>query len=100
MAGKNPKSQTAAKARKPAGSDSLLGWLGRQVGHVKKAIGTDVAKPAKAKNTPRPAQAKEPLPAVIYRQDKVEEADMPNKPGVKLRRTIIDEVIVSKREKS
>ena len=31
---------------------------------------------------------------VIYREDKVEEAEMPDRPGVILRRTIIDEVVV------
>ena len=27
-------------------SDSLWNWLGRQIGHVKKAVKTDVTKPA------------------------------------------------------
>lgn len=31
---------------------------------------------------------------VVYREDKVEEAEMPDRPGVILRRTIIDEVVV------
>jgi len=55
----------------------FFGWFGRQVGHVKKAIQTDPAK----------------LPKVTYRKEKVEEAEIPNQPGVKLRRTTIDEVI-------
>ena len=31
---------------------------------------------------------------VIYRDDKIEEIEHPTQPGVKLRRTVIDEVIV------
>ena len=64
----------------------LFGWLGRQVGHVKKAIQADPA-------APKPA----PRPQVVYREDKVEEADHPSQPGVKLRRTVIDEVIVDQK---
>jgi len=55
----------------------LFGWFGRQVGHLKKAIQTDPAGPQ-----------------VTYRNQKVEEAEHPQQPGVKLRRTTIDEVIV------
>jgi hypothetical protein len=62
--------------------DSFFGWLGRQIGHVKTAVKTDVSKPA---------------PKVVYRNNKVEEKPMPNQPGVKLRRTTIDEVIVERR---
>ncbi|HEY8750608.1 MAG TPA: hypothetical protein VIM11_21670 [Tepidisphaeraceae bacterium] len=54
----------------------LFGWLGRQVGHVKKAVQTD--------------------PSVKYRTEKVEEVQHPVEPGLKLRRTTIDEVIVKK----
>jgi hypothetical protein len=57
----------------------LFGWFGRQVGHIKKAIHTDAAGPQ-----------------VTYRNAKVEEAEHPEQPGVKLRRTTIDEVIVAK----
>lgn len=57
----------------------LFGWLGRQVGHIKKAIQTDPGGPK-----------------VAYRNAKVEEAEHPEQPGVKLRRTTIDEVIVQK----
>ena len=57
----------------------LFGWLGRQVGHIKKAIQTEPGGPK-----------------VTYRNQKVEEAEHPNEPGVKLRRTTIDEVIVQK----
>jgi hypothetical protein len=76
MAKQQPKKSAAP-------SNSLFGWLGRQIGHVKKAVGTDVTKP--------PAK---PKPQVIYRDNKVEEAEIPSQPGVKLRRTVIDEVIV------
>ena len=58
----------------------LFGWLGRQVGHIKKAIQTDVASPEQ----------------VTYRKQEVREAEHPEQAGVKLRRTTIDEVIVRK----
>lgn len=58
----------------------VFGWLGRQVGHIKKAIHTDVEAPQQ----------------VTYRNRQVEEAEHPDQPGVKLRRTTIDEVIVQK----
>jgi hypothetical protein len=119
----------SAPAPKSPG-DGLLGWLGRQVGHVSKAVKADVTKPAAktptSKSSPqsatkpaagkasavRPspprkqpaADAKRPAvvtaPAedtketVIYRHDKVEMAELPDRPGVILRRTIIDEVVV------
>lgn len=57
----------------------LLGWLGRQVGYVRKAVQTDPAAPAAA--------------PVLYRQDKVEEKDHPTDPSLKLRRTTTDEVV-------
>ena len=52
----------------------VLGWLGRQIGYVRRAIKAN--------------------PSVVYRQGKVEEADHPTEPELKLRRTTIDEVIV------
>jgi hypothetical protein len=72
---------------KKSQTDSILGWLGRQIGHVKKAVKADVTKPAP------PAKPK-PKPKVVYRDNKVEEAAHPTQPGMKLRRTVIDEVIV------
>jgi hypothetical protein len=57
--------------------DSFLGWLGRQVGFVNKAIKTEV----------------KPPPKVVYRADKVEEAPHPADPSLVLRRTTTDEVI-------
>ena len=77
-----------AKKKGPQ-AQGVFGWLGRQVGHVRKAIRAPV----------KPKQ--DPVPKVVYRDDKVEEAPHPTEPGVKLRRTVIDEVIVdqSKRMK-
>jgi len=56
----------------------FLGWLGRQVGYVKKAVSTDVTQ------------------QIVHREEKVEEAKLPDDPNVTLRRTVIDEVIVKK----
>ena len=58
--------------------NGVWGWLGRQFGYVKKAVKADVTK------------------QVVHRQQKVEEAKLPEKPNVTLRRTVIDEVIVDK----
>ncbi len=112
MEPKKPQRPSASKprpAKKPQSTtEYVFGWLGRQVGHVKKAVKADVTKSAKA---PKPA-AKKPSPkppasasppatsgVVVYRQNKVEEAEMPDQPGVILRRTIIDEVVVERDEK-
>ena len=54
----------------------LLGWLGRQVGHVKRALHADVTS------------------QVIYRDNQIAEAAHPAHPNLTLRRTITDEVIV------
>jgi hypothetical protein len=67
----------------PKPGKGLLGWLGRQVGHVRKAITTDVG-----------------APETIYRDKKVEEQPLPQDPNVKLRRTVIDEVVVDRKAKS
>jgi len=64
--------------------DSFLGWLGRQVGFVNKAIKTDVTKPQEE-------QSKQP--EVVYRADNVEEVPHPADPNLVLRRTTTDEVI-------
>lgn len=55
----------------------FFGWLGRQVGHVRKAVATDPGGPR-----------------TVFRENRVEEKHLPDQPGVKLRRTVIDEVIV------
>jgi hypothetical protein len=59
----------------------FLGWLGRQVGHVKKAVQTDPAGPK-----------------TIYRNQKVEEVPHPEDPNIKLRRTTIDEAIAKSKK--
>jgi hypothetical protein len=74
------------KKKEPA-APSVFGWLGRQIAHVKRAVKADVTKPAP------PPKAK-PKPKVVYRDNKVEEVEHPTQPGVKLRRTVVDEVIV------
>jgi hypothetical protein len=64
--------------------NGLLGWLGRQVAYVRKALGTDVSeKDVSGSKT-------------IYRDCKVEEKPLPQDPNVKLRRTVIDEVVVDR----
>ena len=94
----------------------VMGWLGRQVGHVKKAVKTDVtqgksgAAPKSGAAAKPAAQQAAPVPEpddsddsgstsrIIYREDKIEEAELPDRPGVILRRTIIDEVVVENEE--
>jgi hypothetical protein len=58
-------------AKKP---NSFLGWLGRQIGHVKGAVKTEV-------------------PQVVYKKTTVHEATLPDRPNEKVRRTIVDEVL-------
>ena len=74
----------------------LFGWFGRQVGYVAKAVKTKpVAKLPAERSAPQSERPEPPTPpAVLYRQGQVQEAEHPSQPGVKLRRTIIDEVIV------
>ncbi len=57
----------------------LLGWLGRQVAYVRQAMKSDVSDSK-----------------TIYRDCKIEEKPLPQDPNVKLRRTVIDEVVVEK----
>lgn len=87
----------------------LWGWLGRQVGYVKKAVKTPPTLPAPKPTAPKPSAPQSggaaagaapppPAPDVLYRHDQVQEAEHPTEPGVKLRRTIIDEVIVEKKD--
>lgn len=59
-------------------NDSFLGWLGRQIGYVTKAVKTDVTK------------------QIVHRQQEVQEVKLPDQPNVTLRRTVIDEVILDK----
>src|SRR4051794_15554722 len=97
------------------GGSSFFGWLGRQVGYGKKAVKNDpppgAAGAAAARTTPprapphpkaspttEPDAQAQSEPTVIYRDGKIEEAPHPTEPGMKLRRTIIDEVIVERPE--
>jgi hypothetical protein len=59
----------------PLPGKGFFGWLGRQVGHVKKAAKADVG-------------AKK-----VYEQKKIEQQPHPENPNIVLRRTTIDEVI-------
>src|SRR3954471_6096497 len=102
-----PAKKPAPKGKAKAQPTGFMNWLGRQVGHVKSAVGTDVTKPAakakargQAQAKPRTAQPAQPRPQaapppppskVVYRDDKIEEVEHPTQPGVILRRTIIDE---------
>jgi len=69
----------------------FLGWLGRQVGYVSKAIKAPVPG---APPPIQPSQSVGPAPKVVYRNDTVSELPHPDDPNLKLRRTIIDEVVV------
>ncbi|MGH7214188.1 MAG: hypothetical protein ACREIT_05440 [Tepidisphaeraceae bacterium] len=57
----------------------LMGWLGRQVGYVKRAVRTEAQQP--------------PPPKKLYENKTVAEARHPENPKVVLRRTVIDEAI-------
>ena len=58
----------------PNKPNSFMNWLGRQIGHVKRAVKTDV-------------------PQVVYKKTSINEASVPDRPDEKLRRTVIDEVV-------
>ena len=60
--------------------NGFFGWLGRQVGHVRRAVRANFGEKK------------------IYESRSVEEAPLPRDPTVKLRRTTIDEVIVETRQ--
>jgi hypothetical protein len=72
-------SDDPSKPPRPLPGKGLLGWLGRQVAYVRQAMKTDVS----ASKT-------------IYRDCKIEEKPLPQDPNVKLRRTVIDEVVVDR----
>ncbi len=57
-------------------------WLGRQIGHIRKAI-----------NTPVPAKQ-------VYRRTQVQQQTLAESPNVTLRRVVTDEMIVVEGEKS
>jgi hypothetical protein len=54
--------------------NSFLGWLGRQIGHVKGAVKTEV-------------------PQVVYKKTTVHEAALQERPNETMRRTVVDEII-------
>jgi hypothetical protein len=72
--------------------DGFWGWLGRQIGHVKKAVQTEVDAEAE-----KQAQG-DPQNQVVYQNQTVQEVPHPENPDLKLRRTVIDEVIVEKKQ--
>ena len=74
-------SEQLPQSPKKLPGDGLFGWLGRQVGHIRSALGTDVSKSK-----------------TIYRKSETEEKPLPQNPNVKLRRTVIDEVVVNRDE--
>lgn len=57
-------------------SPSFAHWLGRQVGHIRRAIRKEAGR------------------QVIYRRQTVEEHPVPTDPNLILRRTTTDEVVV------
>ena len=63
-------------AKKP---NSFMNWLGRQIGHVKGAVKSEVPAP----------------PKVVYRRESVQQAALPDRPQEILRRTTIDEVVIA-----
>jgi hypothetical protein len=69
----------------------IWGWLGRQFGHVKKAVQTNVEVEAEKQSQGDPANQ------VVYQNEQVQEVPHPDNPNLKLRRTVIDEVIVEKK---
>jgi len=77
----------------------VFGWLGRQVGYVKKAVRTKPAalpgpKPQAPPSSSSAAPPAEPPAEKLYENRKVEEVPHPENSHIKLRRTIIDEAIV------
>jgi len=64
------------RCRKQTG-DGFFGWLGRQLGHVKKAVQTKVETEAE-----KQAQG-DPENQVVYRNDRVEKCRIPESPDLK-----------------
>jgi Sec-independent protein translocase protein TatA len=64
----------------------VLGWLGRQVGHVTRAVKQDVSSKNELKK--------------VYQKIQVQEQSLPEQPEVKLRRTTIDEVVIEKKKQA
>ncbi len=62
-------------SKPPVPSSSFMHWLGRQVGHIRRALQKDVTQ------------------QVVYRKQTVEEHPAPHDPALTLRRTTTDEVL-------
>lgn len=91
---RSDKSESAMADNLPG--DGFLGWLGRQIGYVKQAVRTDPQPPANVAPTTAATNeaASDAAPSkVIFREDRVEETRHPDNPDLRLRRTVIDEVI-------
>jgi hypothetical protein len=67
--------------QQPRQSKGFMGWLGRQVAYVKHALETDVTAPAER--------------GIVYRSTDVQQQPHPQDPNLTLRRTTIDEVILT-----
>ena len=67
----------------------FLGWLGRQVGYVARAIRHPVGQHSGTVDPKASAQT-------IYQEKSVLEAPMPGNSQITLRRTVIDEAIVKR----
>ena len=80
------------KPPQPSPGNGLWGWLGRQIGHVKKAVETEVEHEAE-----KQAQG-DPENQVVYQKETVQEVPHPENPDLTLRRRVIDEVIVEKKQ--
>ena len=65
-------------------SKYFFGWLGRQIGYVKKAVKAEVPEP----------------PKKVYQNKTIEEAPHPDDPNITLRRTVIDEAVEKKGKSS
>lgn len=80
----------------------IWGWMGRQVGYVTGAMRADVEKQAagggKEAAEEKSGEEKGAAEKVVYREEKVEEKALPGAEGVRLRRTVVDEVVVEGRE--
>jgi hypothetical protein len=74
--------EPAPKPKENLPGGGFLGWLGRQVAHVRAALKADVSSSQ-----------------TIYRDCSVEERTLPRDPNVTLRRTVIDEVVVHREAK-
>ncbi len=80
MSGTTPSPRPPARPPDPLPGQGLWGWLGRQIGYVRKAVHED---PTKSEQ-------------IVWRKEERHEAQSPELPGVTLRRTVVDEVVREK----